>query len=149
MNSMNLVSSDTYLAHYGIKGQKWGVRRYQNADGTLTESGKKHYTKDSKKFESRYNKALKRAGLVNKRSKSLRRATNRSRWIMSPERIANKEASLNKSKKRYERSLNRANRMYRRLERRYGGNEISNLSQDIIGKGRDIATRLNALEMSF
>ncbi len=31
------------LAHWGIKGQKWGVRRYQNPDGTLTEAGKKRY----------------------------------------------------------------------------------------------------------
>ena len=31
------------LYHWGIKGQKCGVRRYQNADGTLTEEGKKHY----------------------------------------------------------------------------------------------------------
>ena len=29
-----------YLAHHGILGQKWGVRRYQNKDGTLTEDGK-------------------------------------------------------------------------------------------------------------
>ena len=29
-----------YLAHYGIKGMKWGIRRYQNADGTLTAAGK-------------------------------------------------------------------------------------------------------------
>lgn len=29
------------LYHYGIKGQKWGVRRYQNKDGTLTDAGKK------------------------------------------------------------------------------------------------------------
>jgi len=32
-----------YLAHYGIKGQKWGVRRYQNPDGSLTELGRQHY----------------------------------------------------------------------------------------------------------
>ena len=32
-----------YLAHYGIKGQKWGVRNYQNEDGTLTLAGKAHY----------------------------------------------------------------------------------------------------------
>ena len=29
------------LYHHGIKGQKWGVRRYQNADGSLTSAGKK------------------------------------------------------------------------------------------------------------
>lgn len=29
------------LCHHGIKGQKWGIRRYQNPDGTLTEAGKK------------------------------------------------------------------------------------------------------------
>ena len=31
------------LQHHGIKGQKWGVRRYQNADGSLTSDGKKRY----------------------------------------------------------------------------------------------------------
>jgi len=33
--------SETYLAHHGIKGQRWGVRRYQNADGSLTVEGRK------------------------------------------------------------------------------------------------------------
>ena len=35
------------LYHYGVKGQKWGVRRYQYADGTLTPQGKKHYSNSS------------------------------------------------------------------------------------------------------
>ncbi len=36
----------TYLIHHGIKGQKWGVRRYQNEDGTLTDAGKARYYDD-------------------------------------------------------------------------------------------------------
>ena len=38
-----------YLAHHGIKGQKWGVRRYQNTDGTLTEEGLRRYSNYSSK----------------------------------------------------------------------------------------------------
>lgn len=33
-----------YLAHHGIKGMKWGVRRFRNPDGTLTEAGRKRYS---------------------------------------------------------------------------------------------------------
>lgn len=32
--------NNTYLYHHGIKGQKWGVRRYQNKDGSLKMAGK-------------------------------------------------------------------------------------------------------------
>ena len=34
------------LIHWGVKGQKWGVRRYQNKDGSLTPAGKKRYNRD-------------------------------------------------------------------------------------------------------
>lgn len=39
---------DDFFMHYGIKNQKWGVRRFQNEDRTLTEAGKERYRKDSK-----------------------------------------------------------------------------------------------------
>lgn len=37
---------NAYLAHHGIKGMKWGIRRYQNSDGSLTPVGKKRYGRD-------------------------------------------------------------------------------------------------------
>lgn len=35
--------SDEALAHYGVKGQKWGFRRFRNEDGSLTSEGRDHY----------------------------------------------------------------------------------------------------------
>ena len=34
---------NNYLMHYGIPGQRYGIRRYQNEDGTLTQEGKRRY----------------------------------------------------------------------------------------------------------
>lgn len=36
--------NENELYHWGIKGQKWGIRRYQNSDGSLTAAGRKRYT---------------------------------------------------------------------------------------------------------
>ncbi len=42
---MNYVYYGQELYHHGILGMKWGVRRYQNADGSLTAAGKERYGK--------------------------------------------------------------------------------------------------------
>ena len=48
--SLSLVHADNegaYLAHHGVKNQRWGVRRFQNPDGSLTAAGKLRYSDGS------------------------------------------------------------------------------------------------------
>lgn len=42
---------NTYLCHHGVKGMHWGVRRYQNEDGSYTDKGRKRYgTQAARKY---------------------------------------------------------------------------------------------------
>lgn len=48
------------LYHHGVLGQKWGVRRYQNKDGSLTPAGKKHLEKTERRDTNKTRKTLTR-----------------------------------------------------------------------------------------
>ena len=52
MDNLDKITYDE-IKHHGIKGQKWGVRRYQNEDGSLTNAGKKRYG-TQENFEKQY-----------------------------------------------------------------------------------------------
>ena len=42
------------LYHHGIKGMKWGIRKYQNEDGSLTAEGEKRYLRKDGTYKTRY-----------------------------------------------------------------------------------------------
>lgn len=44
------------LKHWGIKGMKWGVRRYQDKNGDLTEAGRRRYNRDLRDYNGKKNK---------------------------------------------------------------------------------------------
>ena len=50
------------VSHHGIEGMHWGIRRYQNKDGTLTEAGRRRLAKKDSKWSMRnYDKIYKKA----------------------------------------------------------------------------------------
>ena len=67
--------SEKYIMHYGIPKQKWGIRRFQNADGTYTEEGKRRRRKYSDDYE--HYRSLKKKNYKEMSNKELNEYNNR------------------------------------------------------------------------
>ena len=99
---------EDYLEHYGIKGMRWGIRRYQNPDGTLTELGKKQYEKErSEEIElvnDHYN---------NVRNREIKRSVKSLKQLQKAKETGNNEKA-NKAMNEFTRAAIR-NQTYKRL----------------------------------
>ena len=78
----------SYLIHYGIQGQKWGFRRFQYEDGTLTPEGIKRYSKlldksNSPKGYSKLQKFEKKADIYNRNYGNAKYLSNKERIKLS------------------------------------------------------------------
>lgn len=105
---------DTELYHYGVKGQKWGVRRYRNEDGSLTDAGKKRYRKDYDSIKQ------------DQRASENFKTTNRTNISV----VDNYNSSY------YSKS---AQRKLKRLMKQIGDRGLSDLDEEVIREGKAVA----------
>ena len=107
----HVVSRDSdaeELYHHGVKGMKWGVRRFQNKDGSMTDIGKKRYARDAR--EKEFNKYDESSGKYYKQSKK----NGRSDLEFDANRYAKEDAE--RSKRLVDSSRNLSNDLKRTVD---------------------------------
>ena len=83
------------LYHFGIKGMKWGVRRYQNKDGSLTAAGKKRQASANKHED--YTKVHSKANISSMSDAELRQRVNRLQMEQQYSKLSSSDVSKGKS----------------------------------------------------
>lgn len=118
--------SSDYLMHFGIKGQKWGVRRFQNEDGTLTVDGKKRYARDLRSLNRLHRKEKQQLDRVTRREKSLYSA--KYGWFGSESKAYKAERRLHESRISYDKYVKLGKKKALRIQKRFGNVNISELN---------------------
>lgn len=128
------------LKHYGLKGQKWGIRRFQNSDGTYTEAGKKRYKKDQKKAATLTRKARVTSRAVRLAEKRVGQAKGMARMEISKKnslRYAASQSALDRLRVQDENVKQRIKEHTEELKRTYGEDNIKELKVNKYGVVKD------------
>lgn len=114
-----------YIAHHGIKGQRWGIRRYQNPDGTLTDAGRR---RQAKEYQTTLRKADRDLQFTTMARSNLR--LNAETYSKKAERAQLKADRASNSDKRRARVLNKANKIKQKADIRLEQDAILRKYQD-------------------
>ena len=149
---MDYVAIDTnsfrYLEHYGVLGMKWGIRRYQNSDGSLTAEGRKRAKREYKEDNEKAFRYGAEATVTARAYDYAARAKNRAdaKYLKNPsernkrrKQISDKTEERLKSEKSF--TEERMKKHYDELVKKYGNDAVSTIKYDEKGRANEKINR--------